>query len=232
MGQFLWAPKSNVTIDRLENIHNFTLSLKTFILTSMVTSIYSFVALYRDNRRSVWFPHILYEKDDVTVICRVVTVRRCVAATSILFQSSKNCNRGMCTDINAWTLCILLDFPIQIKTIRIALSIIYFEGSHVKFSNNYVFQSLKIVFILGLFKKKIPRGGRRQTIYFSMGGWCWHSSNYMGHWCLKKSDYMGGGVIGKSVTDVWYVYQMECSCINQNIETPSVCFSVVWIHPI
>ena len=47
----------------------------------------------------------------------------------------------------------------------------------------------------GLFQKKIPRGGRRQTLYFSMGGWCGHLSNYMGHWCLKKSDYIGGGVL-------------------------------------
>ena len=23
-------------------------------------------------------------------------------------------------------------------------------------------------------------------IYFSMGGWCGHLSNYMGHWCLKN----------------------------------------------
>ena len=37
------------------------------------------------------------------------------------------------------------------------------------------------------------RGGRRQPIYFSVGGWCEHFSNYMGHWCLAKSDYMGGG---------------------------------------
>ena len=32
-------------------------------------------------------------------------------------------------------------------------------------------------------------------IYFSMGGWCGHLSNYMGHWCSKKPDYMGGGVL-------------------------------------
>ena len=38
-------------------------------------------------------------------------------------------------------------------------------------------------------------GGKRQTIYFSMVGWCGHFSNYMGHWCLKKSDYMGSGVL-------------------------------------
>ena len=41
-------------------------------------------------------------------------------------------------------------------------------------------------------------GGRRQTIYFSMDGWCGHFSNYMGHWCLKKSDYMGGGVLSEN----------------------------------
>ena len=45
---------------------------------------------------------------------------------------------------------------------------------------------------LGLFQKKIPRRGRRQAIYFSMGGWCGKFSNYMGHWCSTKSDYMGG----------------------------------------
>ena len=35
--------------------------------------------------------------------------------------------------------------------------------------------------------EKIPRaGGRRQTIYFSMGGGCEHFSTYMGHWCFDK----------------------------------------------
>ena len=37
-------------------------------------------------------------------------------------------------------------------------------------------------------------GGRRQAIYFSMGGRCAHFSNYMGPWCLTNSDYIGGGV--------------------------------------
>ena len=46
----------------------------------------------------------------------------------------------------------------------------------------------------GLFQKKIPGGGRRQAIYFSMGGRCAHFSNYMGPWCLTNSDYIGGGV--------------------------------------
>ena len=40
--------------------------------------------------------------------------------------------------------------------------------------------------------EKIPGRGRRQAIYFSMGGWCRKFSNYMGHWCLTKSNYMGG----------------------------------------
>ena len=35
-------------------------------------------------------------------------------------------------------------------------------------------------------------------IFFSMGGWCKHFSNYMGHWCLKKFDYMGGGVLSEN----------------------------------
>ena len=35
-------------------------------------------------------------------------------------------------------------------------------------------------------------------MYFSMGGWCGHFSNYMGHWCLNKSDYMGGGVLSEN----------------------------------
>ena len=48
--------------------------------------------------------------------------------------------------------------------------------------------------MLGLFQKKIPGGGRRQAIYFSMGGRCAHFSNYMGPWCLTNSDYIGGGV--------------------------------------
>ena len=45
---------------------------------------------------------------------------------------------------------------------------------------------------LGLFQKKRPGRGRRQAIYYSMGGWCLKFSNYMGHWCPTKSNYMGG----------------------------------------
>ena len=44
----------------------------------------------------------------------------------------------------------------------------------------------------GYSRKKIPGRGRRQAIYFSMGGWCGKFSNYMGHWCPTKSNYMGG----------------------------------------
>ena len=40
--------------------------------------------------------------------------------------------------------------------------------------------------------EKKPERGRRQAIYFSMGGWCLKFSNYMGHWCPTKSNYMGG----------------------------------------
>ena len=54
------------------------------------------------------------------------------------------------------------------------------------------------MYLVRAIPEKIPRGGRRQTIYFSMGGWCKHFSNYMGHWCLKKSDYMGGGVLSEN----------------------------------
>ena len=32
----------------------------------------------------------------------------------------------------------------------------------------------------------------RQPIYFSIGGWCGHISNYMHHWCLTKSYFMCG----------------------------------------
>ena len=53
--------------------------------------------------------------------------------------------------------------------------------------------------------EKIPRGGRRQTIYFSMGGWRIHFSNYMGHWCLKKPDYMGVGFYQKIGTFDRYI---------------------------
>ena len=43
----------------------------------------------------------------------------------------------------------------------------------------------------GLFQKKIPGRGRRQAIYFSMGGWCGKFANYMGPWSPTKSNYMG-----------------------------------------
>ena len=42
------------------------------------------------------------------------------------------------------------------------------------------------------YSRKIPGRGRRQAIYFSMGGWCGKFSNYIGHWCPTKSNYMGG----------------------------------------
>ena len=45
-------------------------------------------------------------------------------------------------------LCILVDFPVQIATIRMGLSIICFKGSHVDFPNKYVLQSLNIAFII------------------------------------------------------------------------------------
>ena len=40
------------------------------------------------------------------------------------------------------TLCIVMDFPIQINKIRKGLSIIYYKGLQVKKSNNNVLQSL------------------------------------------------------------------------------------------
>ena len=48
--------------------------------------------------------------------------------------------------------------------------------------------------VKGYSRKKYLGGGRRQAIYFSMGGRCAHFSNYMGPWCLTNSDYIGGGV--------------------------------------
>ena len=41
-----------------------------------------------------------------------------------------------------------MDFPIQIATIRMVLSIMCFKGSQIDFPNKYVLQSLKIVFII------------------------------------------------------------------------------------
>ena len=41
-----------------------------------------------------------------------------------------------------------MDFPIKLATIRMGLSIICFNGSHVEFRNKYVLQSLKIAFII------------------------------------------------------------------------------------
>ena len=41
-----------------------------------------------------------------------------------------------------------MDFPIQIATIRIGLSIICFKGSQVDLPNKYLLQSLKIAFII------------------------------------------------------------------------------------
>ena len=56
-----------------------------------------------------------------------------------------------------WLSCLLrvfsldslkIDFPIQIATIRMRLSIICFEGSQVDLSNTCVLQSMNIAFII------------------------------------------------------------------------------------
>ena len=39
-----------------------------------------------------------------------------------------------------------IDFPIQVATIRIGLSIMFYKGSQVDFPNKCVLQSLKIAF--------------------------------------------------------------------------------------
>ena len=66
----------------------------------------------------------------------------------------------------------------------------------MEYCNSLLLKAIIYLFQLGLFQKKIPGGGggRRQAIYFSMGGRCAHFSNYMGPWCLTNSDYIGGGV--------------------------------------
>ena len=43
---------------------------------------------------------------------------------------------------------VLVDFPTHINTIKMELSILYFRGHRVKFSNYDVTQSLKIEFVL------------------------------------------------------------------------------------
>ena len=42
----------------------------------------------------------------------------------------------------------MVDFPIQIATIRMGLSIICFKGLRVDFPNKYVLQSLVFAFII------------------------------------------------------------------------------------
>ena len=41
-----------------------------------------------------------------------------------------------------------MDFPIQIATIKVGLSIICFKGSKVDFPNKYLLHSMKISFIV------------------------------------------------------------------------------------
>ena len=55
-----------------------------------------------------------------------------------------------------------------------------------------IMQTYRMSTVKGYSRKKRPRRGRRQAIYFSMGGWCLKFSNYKGHWCPTKSNYMGG----------------------------------------
>ena len=49
--------------------------------------------------------------------------------------------------IHQLTLCHQMDFPIQINAIRVGLAIIFLRGHRLKFLNDYVFLSQKIVFI-------------------------------------------------------------------------------------
>ena len=56
-----------------------------------------------------------------------------------------------------------------------------------------VFEILEnLLYDLRAIPEKRPRRGRRQAIYFSIGGWCGKFSNYMGHWCPTKSNWVVG----------------------------------------
>ena len=63
---------------------------------------------------------------------------------------------------------------------------------NVNISDEFHVSDVYEVMNSGLFQKKRSGRGRRQAIYFSLGGWYGKFSNYMGHWCSTKSNYMGG----------------------------------------
>ena len=68
-----------------------------------------------------------------------------------------------------------------------------------KLTRNYDFSGRILAKSLGLFQKKIPGRGRRQAIYFSMGGWCGKFSNYMGQklfcgFSMGRNQYWAGRV--------------------------------------
>ena len=93
-------------------------------------------------------------------------------------------------------------------------------GNHPKF----ILSTRMDKFIQGYSRKKyLGGGGRRQTLYFSMGGWCGHLSNYMGYWCLKKSDYMGGEVLTENRLLMFDRYIKS----NVPVSIKSACFCVV-----
>ena len=70
-----------------------------------------------------------------------------------------------------------MGFPIQIDSIRMGMSILYFKGSHVRIPNNERFLSLKIVFIVAY--SAVPD----EILH--------HASNHLGLPYLPKYLFMG-----------------------------------------
>ena len=87
-------------------------------------------------------------------------------------------------------LCILIDFPIQINTIRMELSITYFKGHRFEFPDYDVFKSVKIVLTSA---KSIDPDEMQHYAAFHLGLYCFGVS---GPQSVKRNQHVVCGTIG------------------------------------
>lgn len=53
------------------------------------------LAFFRNHWGSVWFPYVLYEKDDITFVRWIIKTRRRIKIASFLLPSSEMCDTGL-----------------------------------------------------------------------------------------------------------------------------------------
>ena len=90
-----------------------------------------------------------------------------------------------------------MDFPIQIDTLRVGMSIIYLKGSQVGISNYYIFISLKIVFTL------INSADLDEMLHFAafhLDFHCFPKQAYLGVFSLQRVNRERSGSVIECLT--------------------------------